>query len=104
MIQTVTRDTFREAFKALRPDNFTSAGLDALYDYFDQYEADSGEAVELDVIAICCEYSEYTTMAEFQEDHEGVDFEDEYVTIADIRQLTTVIEIPDTDGFIIQDF
>lgn len=52
---------FRDAFKACgRGQQFTYDGLEVLFDYLEQYEADTGESVELDVIALCCEYSEDT--------------------------------------------
>lgn len=29
-----------------------------MFDYLEQYEADTGEEIKLDVIALCCEFSE----------------------------------------------
>jgi hypothetical protein len=63
MKTTVTFSDFRQAFKAIRPDNFSHEGLEQLWDYFESYERDTGEEIELDVIAICCEYSEQTWQA-----------------------------------------
>ena len=60
MKTTVNFSTFQTAFEQLRPNNFSYEGLTALFDYFEQYEAETDEELELDVIAICCEYSEYT--------------------------------------------
>ena len=100
MIQTIDRHTFRQAFNALRPNNFTPAGQDALYDYLEQLEDDTGTPIELDVIALCCEFTEYSSLADFQADYDA----DQYETVDDIRNDTTVIEIPDTEGFIIQQF
>jgi hypothetical protein len=60
MKQTVRFGTFQQAFEALRPDNFSYEGLTILFDYLEQWEADSGEDLELDVIAICCDFSEDT--------------------------------------------
>ena len=60
MKQTIGFYEFRKAFESLRPDNFSYEGLSLLWDYFEQYEEDTGEEIELDVIAICCEYSEDT--------------------------------------------
>jgi hypothetical protein len=54
----VTETMFKDEFKAIRPDNFTNEGLSALYDWFIEYEDSVGEPMELDVIAICCEFSE----------------------------------------------
>ena len=60
MKQSVDFYDFQDAFKRIRPDNFSSEGLSVLWDYLEQYEADTGEELELDVIAICCDFSEDT--------------------------------------------
>jgi len=57
MYINVTETMFKDEFKALRPDNFSYEGLSALYDSFIEAET-SGQTMELDVIAICCEFSE----------------------------------------------
>jgi hypothetical protein len=51
---------FRDAFQSVRPDNFTYEGLEVLFDYLESYEDDTGSELELDIIAICCDYSEAT--------------------------------------------
>ena len=93
MIQTINEYQFADAFNKIRPDNFTYRGLIALYNYFEQYEEDTGEQIELDVIAICCDYYEY----------EDLKYIEDYESIEDIEQATTVIMIDDT-SFIIQAF
>ena len=60
MKQTIGLSQFQNAFDAIRPNNFSYEGLEQLFDYFESYEADTGEEIELDVIAICCEYEEST--------------------------------------------
>lgn len=60
MKQTIGLSQFQDAFDAIRPNNFSYEGLEQLFDYFESYEADTGEEIELDVIAICCEYQEST--------------------------------------------
>lgn len=60
MKTTVSIHAFHEAFERLCPNNFTYEGLTALYEYFEQFEADTGEELELDVIAICCDFFEDT--------------------------------------------
>jgi hypothetical protein len=60
MIQTVNLHDFRKAFQEIRPNNFSYEGLERLYDYFEQLEDELKEKIELDVIAICCDYSEMT--------------------------------------------
>ena len=98
MKQTINEFDFVQAFKELRPDNFSKAGLFALYDYLEQLEDDIGEEIELDVIALCCEYAEYDSLAEFRED-----YGEDYNTMQDIEYHTTVIMI-DNESFIIQQF
>jgi hypothetical protein len=58
MKTTIGWGDFTKAFDSMRPDNFTYDGLSALYDYLVQYEDETGEEIELDVIAICCDFSE----------------------------------------------
>lgn len=60
MKETVTLSTFRDAFRAIRPDNFSYEGLAVLFEDLTQYEELIDEEVELDVIAFCCEYTEQT--------------------------------------------
>jgi len=99
MKRTVNVYDFRQAFKdSGRNDNFTYEGLGALFEYFEGLEEDTGEEMELDVIGICCEFYEYEDLKEFQEN-----YGDEYQTIEDIEDQTTVIPV-DGDRFIIQQF
>jgi len=59
MKQTVYFESFVEAFKnAGRAHQYSQRGLQAIYDYIEQYEQDSGEEIELDVIALCCDWNE----------------------------------------------
>jgi len=60
MKQTIGLSQFQDAFNAIRPNNFSYEGLEQLFNYFESYEDDTGEQIELDVIAICCEYQEST--------------------------------------------
>lgn len=59
MKTTVSRYDFERAFvDADRKNTFTYDGMHLLFDYLEQYEEDSGTEIELDVIALCCEYDE----------------------------------------------
>ena len=59
MKTTIDFSDFREAFRRYgREDSYSPAGLRALFDHFEQYEDKTGQEVELDVIAICCDYDE----------------------------------------------
>ena len=78
--QTVTESDFRDAFQAIRPDNFTYEGLGALYEYLESMSEQMGEAFELDVIALCCDFTEYSedeAREEFNIDPDIEDWQDE---------------------------
>jgi len=116
--------TFMDRFTEMdRRENFSYDGLKALYDYIEQYEEDCGQSVELDVVALCCEYSEYEdleeylkdygnchqTFKEFKEDNKELydsdeEFDDEFkdMIMQELQDKTQLIEISGKDSFIIQ--
>lgn len=86
MKQTVHFHTFQQAFEAIRPDNFSYEGLTILFDYLIELENDIGEELELDVIAICCDFSEDTPAniaAAYNIDVEGCDDEETLDRVVD---------------------
>jgi hypothetical protein len=99
MKTTVTEYDFMEMFKRVRPDNFSYQGLQVLFDYLENFEEDTGEELELDVIALCCDFTEYANLGEFQRDYSS-----DYETIEYIEEETTVIRLNNGEGFIIQVF
>ena len=100
MINTINKYEFSDAFHKMgRGDQFSYEGLIALFDYLEMLEDDIGEPIELDVISLCCEYSEYDNLKEFQND-----YGDEYESLDDIENDTTLIKIEDEEGFIIRQF
>ena len=106
MIKTINEYDFIDAFKKMgRGENFSYNGLIALYEYLEMLEDDTGQSIELDVIALCCEFTEYDNLEEFQ-----ADYGEDYETIEDIQNATSVIMIEETiaplddDSFIIQRF
>ena len=72
----------------------------ALFEYLEQYEEDTGEQIELDIIAIDSDFVEYENLEAFHKDYDKEDYPDLEI----LRDHTQVIEIPNTDGFIIQNF
>jgi hypothetical protein len=56
MKQTIDNASqFRDAFRAMgRADNFSYEGMELLFDYFEECDPE----MELDVVAICCDFSE----------------------------------------------
>lgn len=99
MKKSINFSQFCDAFVNMgRNDSFSYEGKKALFDYLEAYEDETGIEIELDVIALCCEYTEYENTEEFNENY---DIEAE--TLDDIREHTQVIDIDET-SFIIQDF
>ena len=60
MKTTVYFSEFCGYFSQLRPDNFSYQGLRILFDYLEEVENSCGEESELDVIGLCCDFSEST--------------------------------------------
>jgi hypothetical protein len=62
MKTTVSKYDFERAFvDAGRKDQFSHEGLAVLFDYLEELEANTGQELELDVIALCCDYYESST-------------------------------------------
>ena len=57
----VTESNFIQAFHNVgRGNQFTPSALSALFGYYDDLDSECGTDTELDPIAICCDWSEYT--------------------------------------------
>jgi len=99
MKNTVTLNDFKDAFKDHdRQDSFSYEGFEALFDSLEEYEKDCDIEIELDIVAIDCEYTEYENFEELQDVYDDIENMD------DLRDNTIVIEIANTDRFIIQDY
>ena len=112
MKTTVYRGDFIDAFRmAGRQDDFSYVGLKALYDSLIDYEESTGEEAELDVIALCCEFTEWNNITEFL-DNNDEHFREHWEEIGEegvkemfeyIQGYTTIIDIDGT-SFITQVF
>lgn len=61
MYINVNFSLFCDSFVKMNRDNiFSYAAKRALFDYLEEYEDDCGEKIELDVIALCCDFTEYS--------------------------------------------
>ena len=98
--ETLTKSQFSDAFyKMGRGNQFSYEAKNLIYDYLDELDN-----YELDVIGICCEFAEYETLKEFQNDYGK-----EYESFDDIENETTVIYCDNSEQhpelpFIIQQF
>ena len=73
MYKLLNQDNFIDAFQlAGRDKQFSFEGKVALYNWLEE----NIENYELDVIAICCEFSEYEDLEEFHQDFDPEDYPD----------------------------
>jgi len=108
---TVTESMFVEQFKRIRPENFSNAALEALFAHFEEQERDQGEEFELDVIAVCCDWTEYDSALEAAEAYgfETKQSDDERADTSDrkalefLRDNTWVLEL-DGDGVVVLNY
>jgi hypothetical protein len=99
IVNTVDLYDFRRAFTDYnRANNFSYEGLNALFDWLEELAEDTGVPYELDVIALCCEFTEYKDLAEVQANYSSTKLDN----IDDLQDHTAVIEFD--GGLIIQDF
>ena len=104
MKRTINKSQFADAFRSAgRQDQFSCAGLNALFGYLEEYEDSCAKEIELDVIALCCEFSEHKSALDAAADYGyDVDDESEENAMQFFRDNTQVIEFD--GGIIIQQF
>lgn len=103
MKTTVSIYDFRRAFEECRPNNFSYEALGLLFAYFEELEEGMGEEVELDVIAICCEYTEDTfegIASNYEVDLTGVDEADIPQAVMDFLCDNTSVVGETATGFV----
>mgnify|MGYP003659544009 FL=1 len=98
MKQTIRENEFVHAIVGDDYNNMSYEGALALFEYIEDYEDQTGEETELDVVAIRCEWTEYANFDEALEEYNDIR------TGAELRDHTIVIDIPNTDRVIIQEF
>ena len=80
MYKYISKSEFIAEWKSWpqRKNQFSEEALRAIYDHLEDLEEETREPVELDIIAICCEYTEYETLQEYNDDYdEGLEDWDE---------------------------
>ncbi len=96
MQTTVNFYDFIDAFKNMgREDSFTYHGLRALFEMLEDYEDAAGTEIELDVVGLCCSYTEYDSFAEVMENYDH---------IQDLSDIPTAYRMTDTGGVVVEDF
>jgi predicted ArsR family transcriptional regulator len=104
MKTTVSRYDFERAFvDAGRKDQFSYEALGLLFAYLEEYEESTGEEIELDVVALCCEYYEDTLesiAANYRIDLEGMDDDEQLEAVREYLEENTQLVGETAIGFV----
>lgn len=118
IVQTVSSYNFHDAFTRSdsHKDQFSYNARQALYEYLDDLSDQIDQPIELDIVALCCEYSEYESCdkaASNYFEYEGMTFDEDWTELISPEEVeekarqylqdnTTIIEFD--GGVIIQNF
>jgi hypothetical protein len=98
--ETVNEYRFSEVLRADEYAAWSYGATKALYDYYDQLSEDIGEDIELDPVAIRCEWNEYPNVAEVYDNYSEKENSDE-LTEEQMREWleerTTVLDVENVD-------
>jgi hypothetical protein len=100
MKMTVNFYDFERSFVTCnRKDSFSYPALKALFGYLGDLEEDLGTEFELDPIGLCCQYTEYSSFKEVQDDYSDLNL----INVDQLREKTTVIDV-EGGGYIVEAF
>ena len=105
MKTTVSEYQFVEAFRhAGRESQFSVNARRALFAHFEQFEEDTDTEIELDPIAVCCEWAEYPCALKAANDYgfKGNELDTEEAALDWLYEQTQVV--PFDGGLVIQQF
>jgi hypothetical protein len=92
IVQTVSRCDFHDAFHAFgRSEQFSADARNALFDHLENLSNDIGHALTLDVVALCCEWSEYASACDAAREY-GLDIDNERAASDWLIERTTVLD------------
>ena len=105
---TVSSYDFERAFAdAGRMDQFSYEGRAVLFAYLEELEQSTGEELELDVMALCCDYYESSTeeiILNYRIDVEGLDEDEQIDTVREYLMDNGAYVGEVADGFIYSAF
>lgn len=90
--RTINESAFHDAFIDMgRKNQFSYEGRKALFEYLESLAEDTGEPMELDVIALCVDYSE-EALEDIKANYTDIE------TLEDLQDNTTVIMVDDSNS------
>jgi len=102
MVQTINQSQFIDAFKTMgRETQFSYNALCALFDYFEEHE---GDAYQLDVIELCCSFTEFTSLEELNNFYNNNGHPDNNFNLEELEYFTTVIPVEKGHSYLVYNF
>ena len=98
MKQTITESYFIDQLVGDEYNNMSYEGAKALFNWFEEFESDLDEEQEFDKVSIRCEFAEHDSIEDVLSEYDSID------SLEDLRDNTTVIEVPNSEKLIIQQF
>ena len=95
MKQTINSFDFVNAFKKsdTYKNSFSNLGLYYLYKHLESYEEETGEELELDIVAIACDFTEYENINDAVNDYQ--------IGYQELQHSTDIINIYDVNNKVI---
>lgn len=90
MFKQVSFYDFEDSFSWGYKDNFSYEGKRALFDYIETLEEDIGTPIELDTVALCSEYAEWSSLCEAAQNYfvfEGMTFWEDGWELKTVEQV-----------------
>ena len=87
IIKEMNEYEFVDLMQQARADSFSREGCRVLHDYLENLSEEIDEDIKFDPIAFCCEWSEYDSLEECQQDYDVADMEE-------LESNTTVLPFP----------
>jgi hypothetical protein len=101
----LTFTEFTNAFTRMgREDQFSYDGLKALYEYLTEYEEQTGEEIELDVMALCCDYAEHDADSLWNDYGRHIDGIENHEELMRYLEYNTVLIPVGKSDYILQSF
>lgn len=95
--QEVNKNDFVDAFTDMnRAEKFSYHAKLALYNYYSELAESSAEPIELDIIAICCDWTEYNDMEEVEQYYSQISDLEGDDKMNWLEDRTTVIKVSGT--------
>jgi hypothetical protein len=83
MKRIINEYEFSDSFHRMgRGSQFSYEGLRALFEYLENYEQETETEMELDVIALCSEFTEYENLKELQENYTDIESMEDIASLA----------------------